>query len=302
MDRAILLLICAGVPMTIGMSREQCVQVFDTRMMGLEGFTGVCLIPGVEPVLVDAGTLAGSDALVDWLRSLNVIPACVVVTHAHHDHIGGLDAVMRAFEGVRVLASPLGAERLLDPRTVNRHYTAEELVPVSGVQAVREGEEMDLAGLRLRFHLTPGHSADSLSLHELSTDTLFVGDLPGDWLWGTTFLPPCATEDFDEVAYRQSMDRMMGLGARNLVLSHFGVFSGQDAAALLPDLRLRHERWKDVLLGAYATAKDASDVAVQIRELLSGSALETVPGWNEATEAFAAWCLMGYRHAGLLEG
>jgi glyoxylase-like metal-dependent hydrolase (beta-lactamase superfamily II) len=283
------------------MSREKCVRVFDTRMMGLEGLTGVHLIPGVEPVLVDAGTLVGSDALIDWLRSSNVIPACVVVTHAHHDHIGGLDAVVRAFEGVRVLASPLGAERLLDPRTVNRHYTAEELVPVSGVQAVGEGEELELRGLRLRFHLTPGHSADSLSVHELSTDTLFVGDLPGDWLWGNTFLPPCATEDFDEVAYQESMKRMMEVGARSLALPHFGVFSGQDATALLPDLRLRHERWKGALLGAYAKAKDAADVAVRVRELLSGSVLETIPRWDDLTEAFTAWCLMGYRRAGLLE-
>lgn len=286
--------------MTKWMSREQGVQVFDTRMMGLQGFTAVHLILGEHPVLVDAGTLAASEALVDWLRRLNAIPRCVVVTHAHHDHIGGLAAIVQAFEGVKVLASPLGAERLRDPSTVNRHYTSESLLPVNGVQVVGDGDELVLSGVHLRFHLTPGHSADSLSVHELLTDTLFVGDLPGDWLWGDTFLPPCAAEDFDELAYQDSMKRMMAVGARSLALSHFGIFTEQQAAALLTDLRLHHERWKTALLEAYAKANDVAHVAVRIRELLTGSAFERSPGWHEATDAFAAWCLMGYRNAGLI--
>jgi glyoxylase-like metal-dependent hydrolase (beta-lactamase superfamily II) len=284
-------------------NRHANVRLFDVRMMGLSEFTGVYLLQGKAPVLVDTGTTSSAEALIDWLRVVGA-PRYVVITHAHHDHIGGLNSVLRAFgtDSIDVIVSETCARRLCDPSEANRIYATEYLAPTSNVRTVREGEELDLGDMCLRFHETPGHSADSLSMHELVSDTLFPGDLPGDSLWGTTILPPNAAEDFDERAYRASMDRMSNVGARCIALAHYGMFVGEEGRELLRRQLDGYETWKRELLGAYEGRRELSDVAVRVRGLLSGSRFASLDDFEQVATAFAHWCMLGYRSAGLVTG
>ena len=56
------------------------------------------LVSGGSTVLVDAGTPEGAPALVRELKSLGVRRLdAVIATHPHADHIGGMEAVLRAF-------------------------------------------------------------------------------------------------------------------------------------------------------------------------------------------------------------
>ena len=55
------------------------------------------LVSGGSTVLVDAGTPEGAPALVRELKSLGVRRLdAVIATHPHADHIGGMEAVLRA--------------------------------------------------------------------------------------------------------------------------------------------------------------------------------------------------------------
>lgn len=270
-------------------------------MMGLEGFTGVFLIEGDAPVLVDAGTVESGPRLVDWLRRHGIVPRYVVVTHAHHDHVGGIHAIVSEFGGgVEVLASPVGVDRLRDPDFANRLYAPDPIVPVLRARAVTDGEEVNTGDSLLRFHLTPGHSDDSLSVHDRASDTLFVGDLLGDWLWGNTYLPPVASEDFNERAMHTSVRKVARVGARRLALSHGGMFEGEAASNLVGEQTERYEHWREALVGAYLRRLREEDVAACVQDLLSGSPFALLPHWEAVAGAFAAWCLVGYRNAGLI--
>ncbi len=277
------------------------VQAFDTGMMGLHGFTEVFLIAGEVPVLVDAGTVESGPRLVEWLRRSGVVPRYVVVTHAHHDHVGGIQAIWSEFgEGVEVLASPVGVDRLRDPDRTNRLYAPGPIDPVLRARAVGDGEQLNTGDSVLRFRWTPGHSDDSLSVHDLGSDTLFVGDLLGDWLWGDTYLPPVASEDFDERAMMDSVAEMDRVGAGRLALCHGGLFEGDAVSSLVRDQLRRYETWREALVGAYLRRRDEGDVAVCVKELLAGSRFASLPHWEIVAGAFAAWCLVGYRNAGLV--
>ena len=115
-------------------------------------------------------------------------------------------------------------------------------------------------------------------------------------------MPPNAAEDFDEQAFRRSMNRMMELDAGCIAMAHFGFFEGEAARQLLPAQLTRYEQWRDALLEAHAKRGDLGDVAAKVQTLLTGSPFASLEGFEQVTQAFAAWCMMGYRSAGLVAG
>ncbi|MCR5041555.1 MAG: MBL fold metallo-hydrolase [Clostridia bacterium] len=73
----------------------------------------VLLHAGGSLVLVDAGTRDGGDAVVEYLTKLGVKTLdCVVATHPHSDHIGGMRKVFKAFRVKAVLAPEIDEENL----------------------------------------------------------------------------------------------------------------------------------------------------------------------------------------------
>lgn len=71
-----------------------------------QGDSELIRLPGGENILIDAGTSSTEDELVDELRSLGAETLdLVVATHPHADHIGGMAAVIDAFD-VRQVVMP----------------------------------------------------------------------------------------------------------------------------------------------------------------------------------------------------
>ncbi|HMD86861.1 MAG TPA: MBL fold metallo-hydrolase [Terriglobia bacterium] len=114
----------------------------------------------------------------------------IVATHAHIDHVGGIEKLKQA-TGAAVLMHQADF-----PLYQNLAMQAEWLgVPAPGVadvdQFLKEGDSLRCGTLRLEVLHTPGHSPGSLSLHLpgenqriLSGDTLFQGSIGRTDLWG----------------------------------------------------------------------------------------------------------------------
>jgi glyoxylase-like metal-dependent hydrolase (beta-lactamase superfamily II) len=141
-----------------------------------------------DAVVIDPGDDIGEVQRILAKHHLRV--KYIVATHAHIDHVGGIEKLKQA-TGAAVLMHQSDL-----PLYKNLALQAEWLgVAAPGVtdvdQFLKEGDSLRCGTLSLEVLHTPGHSPGSLSLHLpgenqriLSGDTLFQGSIGRTDLWG----------------------------------------------------------------------------------------------------------------------
>lgn len=141
------------------------------------GARGIVIDPGMNP-----------KRLIERIRDLTI--EAIVLTHAHFDHMGGVDEVRKA-AGCPVYLHDLEADWLTDAGKNGSLRWSEVTAPLvtePAEYALAEGQKLELIGHTFNVLHTPGHSPGSVSLvcgeHVISGDVLFrmsVGrtDLPG---------------------------------------------------------------------------------------------------------------------------
>jgi hydroxyacylglutathione hydrolase len=103
--------------------------------------------PGLQP-----------EAILEFLQEQGLTPAAILNTHGHADHIGGNEALKRAFPQAPLLIGADEAHLLTDPEA---NLSAPFGIPIISPEAdrlVKEGETVDFAGLPLAVLDVPGHS------------------------------------------------------------------------------------------------------------------------------------------------
>ncbi len=157
-------------------------------------------------LVIDPGFDA--DALVAEARREDLVPAAIVLTHAHLDHAWGVPAVHEAFPDAPVLLHPddLPLYRNLGGQAQMFGFPAPRPVPEGGLLA--DGQELAFGLLSVRVRHAPGHSPGHVVLiHDdperptaVVGDVLFAGSVGRTDLWGGSF--PQLERSIREVLYR----------------------------------------------------------------------------------------------------
>jgi len=138
--------------------------------------TNAYLLQGDDPqraVIIDPGMNPGP--LLRAIESLTI--EAILLTHAHFDHIGGVEEIRNA-KGCPVYLHALEQDWLTSPKLNGSLMWPEASPPISTEPAeydLAEGQQLNLIGHTFGVYHTPGHSPGSVSF--LCGKDLFSGDV-----------------------------------------------------------------------------------------------------------------------------
>lgn len=117
-----------------------------------------------------------SEVLVERVRALGLTPVMLVLTHAHVDHIAGVDTVRRNWPGIPVAIHEAERQWLTD---ANLNLSQIFGLPVTTSPAeieLHDGDVITLEGLPFQVLHTPGHSPGGIGLYQQESGLLIAGD------------------------------------------------------------------------------------------------------------------------------
>lgn len=184
---------------TVGPFEENCYLVMD-RSTG----AAVLVDPGDEP-----------ERVVQMARSRDVRPEAVWLTHAHIDHIGGIEGVRRAWPGIPVYLHPLDEVVYAFGTQAAAMWRVPFEQPAPADRALNEGDILALGAQRISVWHVPGHAPGHVAFVApgvvLGGDCIFAGSV------GRTDLPLS-----DPSAFAGSLRRLAALPPGTVVLPGHG--------------------------------------------------------------------------------
>ena len=230
---------------------------------------------GGRAAFIDTGTAFAVPRLLAALEALGLARSTVdfvIATHVHLDHAGGVGRLMQALPDARLIVHPRGARHMVDPtalwRGASNVYGEAQMaraygtllpVPAERVRTTVDGETIHLAGRPLVFAHTPGHALHHHCIWDARSAGWFTGDnfgmaYPEFDVGGRAFIFPTTTPvQFDPVAMRASIGRLMAASPRQMFLTHYSRITG------VADCAERLLAMLDATVAAALAHRDAPD-------------------------------------------
>ena len=199
----------AAMPMRIAVIVSAPFQE-NTYVAHLEGRNDCIVIdPGLEP-----------DEILAYLAEQGLIPAAILITHGHSDHIAGNGTLKERFPACPIVVSRGDAAKLTDPKLNLSYDFGVSLISPPGDVLVAEGDRYEAAGIELTVREVPGHSTGHVVFicDQAEPAIVFGGDVLFAGSIGRTDFPGCSFE----VLERNIHDKLFTLPDATRVLPGHG--------------------------------------------------------------------------------
>ena len=249
------------------------VYMIDAPYHGKTGVLGTYIVVGEKVAVIDPGTASQAPGVIEALNRLGVEVSTIALTHVHLDHASGCWMMLERYPGAEVHCHPRGVDHMVDPSRIEAaareafgdrilEYGEIRGVPKENVNASDDGERLDLGGVQLQVHHTPGHSSHSQSYYEPRGRVLFVGDAAGHTPDNLGAVIPASPAPYNPVQATESLRRMEALDPKTLCIGHFGFHGG--AAEWLRGFREQVQLWERIASKGVNEGSSLTDMYLRV--------------------------------------
>ena len=258
------------------------ITVVDTGFVRPQFDAAYLLVQDGRAAVIDTGTNAAVPRILGALGAQGLAPEdvdWVIPTHIHLDHAGGAGLLMQHLPRARLVVHARGARHMVDPsqlmagvravygeEVARRDYGELVPVPAQRVVAADDGMVLQLAGRALRLLDTPGHARHHLCIWDEASGGCFTGDTLGisyrefhapRWHYA---LPSSSPVQYDPVALRTSVARVLALRPAAFYVTHYGCIRDVEAQAEMI------VRQSDAMAALAQRLRGTADFDVRLRE------------------------------------
>lgn len=209
----------------------------DTEMFDSLGYGAVYILDAEQPAIVDSGTGANYELVLEGLAELGIGPedlAAIVLTHVHLDHAGGASVLAEHCPNADVYIHESGARFLRDPTRIwagtkavvgdrIEYYREPDPIPDDRLVELADGDTINLGDHTLDVHSAPGHAFHQVIYYDSVNDGVFCADAAGLNIPGLDGVrqtsPP---SDFDLEQCVEDIETIRDLDPQALYYPHFG--------------------------------------------------------------------------------
>lgn len=177
------------------------------------------IIENSSAIIIDPATDNG--IIEDFLSKHNATAECVLVTHAHFDHIGGVSALERA--GAKVYVSKTDYELLKrHDFNIDLGFYAKKVTGFIADVLLSDGDEFTACNHKFKVVETPGHTPGGVC-YVMDGKYIFSGDTLFRLSVGRTDFPFCSNTQL-----KQSLKKLFSLDGDYTVYPGHGDFTTLD--------------------------------------------------------------------------
>ncbi len=277
----------------------------DGNLFGNKGNLAIYIIEsnGVR-MMIDTSEEVMARSIVSKLKQFGIYPIHkIFLTHSHFDHVQGVNELKRIINKtkIEVIASENAIDNLKNPEKMNSLFI-EKAKPIEVDTALKEGDIIDLNGLKLKVIEFYGHTMDSIALFDEKNKNIFVGDAIIDkssiYYFQPVFMPP----DFHETELLKTFQKLkeMRHELNSISLAHYGVWTGEDFENILNEMEQLHFKTKNSFINWYKENLSIKDMAIKYHENFIPKSKIIKKGYISVLEMQITWLLEGLKRSGFI--
>jgi len=227
-------------------------------MYGMNGTLALYVIEnnGMR-MMIDGGIPITARKVANKMKEFGIFPIHkILLTHSHFDHIQGVEKMKKLMKNteIEVLASEKAIENLKNPKLMNDVFkndmTDPQSQPVEDVTPLKDGDIIDLNGLKLEVLNFFGHTMDSIAILDEKNKNIFVGDAIVNTMDNNLYSAPFMPPDFSEPELLKTFQKLREMEDKlnSISLAHFGVMTENDFRKILEEMEGFYFKAKDSII------------------------------------------------------
>lgn len=148
--------------------------VYGRETPGNNANTYIVINDDNEAIIIDPS--AKNTRLLNFIKSNELRPAAILLTHGHYDHIRGIPLLLEKYK-IPIYIHELDKELLSNSRKNVSEYAFEKVIINVHTNPVEDGEVLNiLKGIEILVMHTPYHTEGSCCYYLKDNKTIFTGD------------------------------------------------------------------------------------------------------------------------------